>query len=321
MRRGALRALGALASLLAWTTASYAAPPLWARAQEPRRVRAERSFERLERIFDGVTQADGDPEMMQDFRLGTLAIAEMTGAPALGEPRLSLLQARAVLGANLGREAEASELLTVALGLVDDDSAWLEAELRATLAESYRKQPALAVAAVTRALRLVVEPAVRADLLRERAEARLSLGRVRESVADARSALAGAATTRQATAARMVLALALERAYDLPSALAVLSPLLASAPPKDDGALASDGSFSFRPYDVAYAAALLAMAEAGIPASRERELAAWQRAIAAWSEYESSAPAGDAWLAQARAHRAECQRKAGKIERSAARVD
>lgn len=290
--------------------AAAARPSLWTRAREPERAKSERALERLERVFDGIALSDGDVAMTQDFRLGTLAVAEMSGARAFSDPRLSLLLARALIGAELGRDGEARELLLAALARLGPDSAWLEADLRVALAEaSSRREPASVVQAVTRALPLVWDPDVRSALFCERAEARMALGLVRASQADAREGLAAARDSSRRLDAQLVLGLALERMGDLPAALELYRRARSSMPAGEEAGGDALELFGFRPQDLFYADGLAAMASAGDPERAPADRRAdWLSAISAWQRYEQSAHADDRWLPAARAYRVQAER-------------
>ena len=104
-----------------------AEPSLWQRAASPRAARVERALVRMERVLDRVSEARDDQDMMQDFRLGTLAVAELTGARELGDPRLLVLLSQALVDAELGREGEAAALLERALPSADDQASVMRA--------------------------------------------------------------------------------------------------------------------------------------------------------------------------------------------------
>jgi tetratricopeptide (TPR) repeat protein len=281
-------------------------------------VRVERALNRIERVLDHVNQAEDDADMMQDFRLGALAVAELTGARELEDPQLLLLLSQALLGAELGREDEAVALLERALTATEPEALWLRAEILPLLAAAVRSDPARAVREVSRALPLSWEPSVRSILFRERAEAKMALGQVRASAADARAALVAASTPVQRALARYALGLALERAGDLPSALSEIHIARLSAPAlggSELGILDLPGVFVFRPEDAEYVAALDAMAAARAASDVRDALLAYERALVAWEHYAAVVSAEDRWLAVAKVHAKECERaRAGLAE-------
>lgn len=312
MTRCALAVLLAAASL-SFGAAAEALPSIWDRARDPSSSRAERVSRRIQRVMDGEGTADvADLEALRDFRLGALAIAEMSGARAFDDPRLSLLLAQAMIEADLGGEGEAESLLLHVIEQLESGATWLEAEARVLLAAAARGMPELALERVSRALPLVWDPATRSALLRERAEARMALGDVRGSAADQRAALSTAQSPVQRALARFGLGLALERGGDLPGALGELRLAHASAPPiagTDLGILELPGAFVFRPFDAHYTAALSAMGRARLAADPERALLDYERAVVGWEHFVAAAPSDDRWVPAARLYQSGCERE------------
>lgn len=284
---------------------------LWQSVQEPSKARAERALQRVERVLDGVTQAEGDLDMMQDFRLGALAIAEMSGARALRDPRLALLLAQALLDADLGREAEAGALLNAVLAELEPSDAWLEARARVLLALAERESPLRAIAAINRALPQTYDPSARSTLLRKRGEAKMTLGDLHGSVSDQRAALAVARSALQKSLSRFALGLVLERGGDWPASERELRLARATAPEvvgSELGVLDLPGTFSFRRHDAHYVGALSEMAVGRSAVDPEAGALHYERALKNWERYQKAAPADDAFLASARRHRQECER-------------
>jgi tetratricopeptide (TPR) repeat protein len=249
--------------------------------------------------------------MMQDFRLGALAIAEMTGARELGDPRLFVLLAEALIGAELGRDEEALLLLDRAQALSGRNDAWLNANISHLRATALRGKPAEAARAVTRALPLVWEPPARSYLLRERAEAKMALGDVRGSAADARSALSFATNSQARALARYALGLALDRLGDPPQALHEIRTAMLTAPGLVDSAedlTELAGIFGFRPHDARYVAALVRTVEARDESDLEVRTVEYEGALVEWERFLAEAPADDRFLPLARSHQAGCER-------------
>ncbi|MFO7179374.1 MAG: hypothetical protein DIU78_011800 [Pseudomonadota bacterium] len=282
----------------------FAAPTLWERTRDPAAARAERALRRLERIFDGVVQAEGDLQMMQDFRLGTLAIAEMSGAHAFTQPRLRLLLARVLIEADIGREEQAAELARAVLDRLAPGEVWLEAEARVVLAAA-AKTPEASLREIARALPLAWHPGTRSSLLRRRADAHMARGDVLASVADYRAAIPATGFAAESALARFGLAVALERSGNLPAALEELRLARLIAPRvhgAELGVLSLPGVFAFRPWDTHYA---IALAELGaIPGAADTSAAALscEKAMAGFQEYLAAAPPSDSWSPAARAH-------------------
>lgn len=305
-------------SALALTCAepARAESSIWERARDPRAARVDRALRRLELALDGASQSE-DRDMIADFQEGALLIAEMTGARALGDPRLSVLVANALLTAGLDREREAAELLERALSDLAAPAPWLEAEILPLLAAAARADAARAVTAVDRALPLVWDEAGRAFLLVERAEAKMALGEVRASVRDARLSLSVARGARARALSRFWLGLGLERSGDLPAALAEMRLARLELPAGDPDILDDPDTFALRPLDADYAAGLAgrAMAEAEGKLEPKRALSHYAQALWSFARYVKAAPSDDRWLASARAHHKVCERALGELKK------
>lgn len=308
-QRRALKFVIALGVVLASSSAS-AAPTLWQRAREPRSARAERVLVRMERVFDGVAQAGGDSQMLEDFRAGTVLVAQMSGAAELSDARLLLLLSRALLGFDGERDSEARALVDRALGSLSESDAWLEPELRAVQALAARKNPLEARHLLTRALTSAWQPELRTELLRRRADAEMALFDLRASLRDARAARSFAPSAGERILGCFSLALALERNGDPPAAFAELRTarlLATSAQAAEEAAAGVGDAFVFRPLDVDYLAALRAMEAATSQDDIEQRIELYDRAVLAWSEYLRSAPREDRWIGAARTYQRECE--------------
>lgn len=297
-------------SVLLATNAALSTPNIWARAREPRLVKAERTLVRLERVYDGVEQAATDADLQQDFRRGTLLIAEMSGASELGDARVNLLVAQALLGFEGERDPEIHALVDRSRALLGADQGWVEAELSAVDALAARSSPTEALPKLGRALQSSFWPGLRAELLRRRADARMALLDLRGSARDARAAQAAAPSAGEKILGCFALALALERSGDQRAAFAELrvARLLSTSVQAAEVAAAGVAeSFVFRPADAQYLAALRAMEVAESADDNERRLEHYERASNAWAEYLRSAPPEDRWLGLARARQKRCE--------------
>ncbi|MFZ5890327.1 MAG: hypothetical protein ACOY0T_04595 [Myxococcota bacterium] len=306
--RAAALALGLVMSA---SKLGLAAPSIWESARDARAKRAERVLVRIERVFAGLSEPSADAGMLQDFRQGTILIAEMSGARALGDPRIIVLFARALLGPDREREQEARTLLEQALAALQPDEAWLEAELRPLLALSSHTQPSSAVTELTRALASAWHPALRGELLRRRSEAHMALSDVRAAVRDARSARSIASTPAERILASLALGLALERSGDQPAAFAELHTTWVLASTTREGEMAltrASEAFVFRPHDADYAIALVAMEGGASSDGDEQRAAHYRRALELWEDYLRSAAKTDRWLGAARAHQRACEK-------------
>jgi tetratricopeptide (TPR) repeat protein len=290
--------------LLAATPPAPAAaePSLWRRSDDPNLVRVERALRRVSRFVDWVAESDTDPDMRHDFWLGALVTAEQSGARAFEDPRLKLLVAQILLGAELGREAEAAELGRGVLAQAPEP--WLEAEARLVLVLAAR-EPDAAISEVGHALPLIWDSRTRSELFRRRADARMAQGDVRGSLLDYRAALRADDSASSSALARFGIGLALERSGNLPEAFSELRLARLSAPRVfgvELGVLTLPGVFAFRSQDVNYAAALTEQSLAVSSNEPEVALSACERASQAWREYVSEAKPDDPWLERAQRH-------------------
>jgi tetratricopeptide (TPR) repeat protein len=309
--------IGASATL---TGTAAAQPSLWQRAEDPRRIRVERLLRRVSRFVDWVAEADADPDMKHDFWLGALVTLEQSGAHAFDDPRVRLLLAQVLLGADLGREEEAAALAQRVLGDVPADAAWLQAEARLVLVHAIQ-DPELVVPEIDRALPLIWDSRTRSDLFRRRADARMARHDVRGALSDYRAALRADDSSRRNALARFGLGLALERSGNLPAAFAELRLARLAAPRVfgvELGVLALPGVFAFRPQDVRYVAALAEQSLLGSAVDLDTEAASCERSMAAWREYVAESLVEDPWLDRARRHlsdvSARCEQLRARLE-------
>jgi tetratricopeptide (TPR) repeat protein len=312
-----MRRIGtALFVLALWPAVASAEPTVWDHAKRVRAGRSEAFLRTFGKWLDAVPQAEGDPEVMQDFRLAAIATAELAGAHASEDPRVLLVLGHALLDADIGREEEARGLAARVLAKVGTQDAWLEEEARVLDALAARGAPELAIRKVTVALPLIWSPARRSALLRERAEAKLALGDLRGSVRDQRAALAAAERPVEKALARFGLGLALERMGDLPSALVELRVAHAVAPRSgrtDLSVLDEPGVFLFRDFDVHYVSALTSIALAVAAPNVEVARTEYERAQTDWRRYRTAAPSDDPWLKNADLHLQACDRALAEL--------
>lgn len=311
---------GALACLCLfglWPTLAEAHVPLWERARRPQSLRDQTFLRTFGRWLDAVSEAEGDPETMQDFRLAAVATAELAGAHASTDPRVLLVLGHALLDADIAREEQVRGIAERLLNALESDQAWLEAEARTLDALASRDRPERAITKVTRALPMVWAPAIRSTLFRERAEAQMAIGRLQRSIRDYRLAQAVADRAILKALARFGLGLALERSGDLPAALVELRIAHRTAPGSAQNpleVLGPPGSRFFRKFDLHYVSALTAMAlasEEGAPPESRRLF--YEQSQKEWNHFERAAPPSDPWLPNARLHREACLRALERI--------
>lgn len=283
-----------------------AEPTLWERARDPELAVAERVLVRLERVLGGLGE-EGDESVAE-----RLVPAEPTGAPGVDDPRVRLLLARVEL--DLDRADVASAIAKNVLARISGSAPWLEAEARATLALAARDSAEDAIGLVTLALSFVVEPSVRAALLRQRGAAELCLGRSDRALEDYRGALLAGGDSRQELSSRVGLALALERSGDLPAALQELRIAKASATRREAERLFTSEAFPFRPQDAAYASALTALAVAKRASDPSDAASAYRSAAADFDRFVTIAPPDDPLLPLSRRRRDEAGKESERLE-------
>jgi tetratricopeptide (TPR) repeat protein len=311
-----------LASVVAAPRLAAAEPSLWQRAENPMLKKSERLLRRVGRFVEWVSEADGDADMRHDFWLGALVTAEQSGAHALPDPRIRLVLARVLLGADLGREAEAAALARAVLADAGPGSAWLEAEARMLLVEA-AQDPTSAIAEVGRALPLVWDSRSRSDLYRRRADAKMALGDLRGGLLDYREALRADDSARRRALARFGIGLALERAGNLPEAMTELRLARLAAPRMfgvELGVLALPGVFDFRPEDVHYVVGLVEQGRIPNLADPDADLGSCERAVSGFREYLAAASAEDPYLERAAHHQRELGARCDDLRRRAERA-
>jgi tetratricopeptide (TPR) repeat protein len=308
-------AIGTIAATVLVGRGVQAEPSLWQRAEDPSRARVERVLRRVSRFVDWVSEADGDPDMRHDFWLGALLTLEQSGAQTFRDPRLRLSLAEVLIGAELGREAEAAALARAVLAELPPDGAWLEAEARLVLVHAVI-EPEAAVREIGRALPWTWDSRTRSDLFRRRADAKMALGDLRGALADYRLALRADDSARRSALARFGIGLALERMGNLPEAFAELRLARLSAPRVfgvELGVLALPSVFAFRPADVHYVVALTERSSIPNLVDPDSDAATCDRAMAAFREYIAAVRAEDPFVERSRRHLAEITARCEQI--------
>ena len=215
MRR-LFRALAAGLSLSLLSASVSAEPSLWQRAREPELARSEALAERLERLLSAGVEKEFDPRGARDFALAAVAAADLAGASRMPGARLNCLLGEVFLQA--GFPERARDLLAK---IVDDlPPGPLAAGCFYTygLALAYLSESKREIDAFTQALAYADTAHFRANLLYNRAEARMALGNLEEAIDDYRKALATGREPHLQALCYYGLAVALDRHGDLPSA-------------------------------------------------------------------------------------------------------
>lgn len=311
MRRvSAAVALGT--ALFALAPASGAEPSLWYRASHPQARSEARLLRAIERMLDYEREVTTDPERAERFARSAVAMLDLARPGTPEDPRLACAMARALVGANLGREARAEALLLAAIPKLPQGTllvmAWQE------LGRARARQGDLigARAATTRVLELAVEPAARAVAYYERARTELRLGEVSEAAGDFQRAGEAAPTELVRLRARYGLGLALERSGDLVGAFEALDQLSTVRLPRyrypAEDPLEIPGAFEPE-YELDYAKALVALARARSATDPDERRGALDDSLRHWDAYIERARPSEPWLVNARKFREQVTRE------------
>jgi tetratricopeptide (TPR) repeat protein len=304
--------------------AARAEPSIWDAARNPKARRAHVAFVQAERMQERALDSFGDPRMQRDFTLAATALLELSGGSELGEPRLEYLLGDLLLDPllTISRTREAERLLSSALARAPDSPLAAQGWFNLAIARAKLRKPKGEHAAYTRALELQYEPDMRATIFTNRAESSMVSGDLKTAIRDYRRATALAQLPHAQALAQWGLGIALERDGDLPSALVaidVASSIRLPSPPYPTSRVLELPQVFFVPdYDIHYYRALGAMAAS----RREEEPAADRKqalteAVARWTLYiEHAEPDGHRWVANAKAHKARCERDLAELERT-----
>ena len=293
-------------ALAALAPGAVAGPSLWYRASHPNARLEARLLRAIERMLDAEEQSASDPEQASHFSRAAVAMLDLAHLPPPEDPRLACAMARALIGSNLGRGAEAEALLRRAIPKLPEGTLLVMAWHDLGRARALQGDAAGARDAESRVLELAVLPSERALALYERARAELRLGEVASAALDFRRAADGAPTELVRLRARYALGVALERSGDLPGAWAALSQaagarLPLSRYPTDDP-LELPGAFD-PPYELEYVKALVALARARQTAEPDERRPHLEKALRHWDLYLEAVPPSEPWIVNARRFR------------------
>jgi tetratricopeptide (TPR) repeat protein len=303
---------------------ALAAPSIWNRARDPSLKLAYARFVAAERLEAHALEAFADPRGQRDFTLEATALFETSGA-LLGDARLSYLLGDLLLDPLLvvPRARDAQRLLLSALERAPESPLAAQGYFNLAIASAKLGERARERDAYSRSLELETDANARAIIFANRAEASMAQGDLKSAIRDYRRATTLARNPDAQALAEWGLGVALERSGDLPAALAAVdlatSIKLPSPPFASTDALELPNVFFDPDYDLDYYRALGAMSEARhARASAEREQALGE-AVDHWTRYLERAEADpQPWIANAKAHRAYCERELAKLKRSRA---
>jgi tetratricopeptide (TPR) repeat protein len=300
-----------------------AQPSLFRRVAEPRARAEAKLLASLERMVDEARQ-EGFVELGlgREFARAAVAMIELTGIDEPLDPRLACAEARALLDAEVGREADARRLLERALERLPPGtraaSAWNTLGMvLARLADKRAEKHAY-----SKVIELAWDPEMRALAYYNRGEAHMFEHELVAARSDYEQAISGARDPSVVARARYGLAVAEERLGDLPAAYAALDRALAvtlPVPPfPNDDPLDLPSVFFLPAYEENYVRALRAMAVGRRATEAAERRDAYEAAVAEWDTYLARAADTEPFRDNARAHRARAERaleQAREVER------
>lgn len=319
MKPASRAALALLAPLLLARGAS-AEQGFWQRARQPQAAARSKARVRAEQLFDQVTQARRDPELLRNLSLGSAALLELAGGVE-DDPWQAVLLGRLLLEADAGRAPEAMQLIERGLlGLPDSEfkrQSWFDLGVAALR----RGERPRADRALSAALALAWEPDDRSIILRNRGRTRLLSGRMMAALSDFRAAVELARSTVTVALGRFGLGMALERSGDYPHAMEEIGRAVAirlPVPPYPAESVLDFPQLIWTPdYDVHYVRALAAMSQAEASDDALAQRTSYEAALDSWQEYLGSAePLQDPFAANARRHERRCQLALSRLSRT-----
>jgi tetratricopeptide (TPR) repeat protein len=317
MRRVSRALLSALV-LLALAPPVVAESGFWQRFSEPRALMEQKLLSSLERTLDDASRG-GMFEFGFDRELarGAVAMIELSGLTEPEDPRLAVVQARALVEADIGREEDARRLLEGAIEKIPPGSSAAAAWSTLAAALGRGDDSKAQHHAYTRVIELTWDPESRALAYYNRGEVTMRERDLSNARADYQKAVAAARDPSLVALARYGLAVAEERLGDLPAAYAVLDKaLLVSLPvPPFPAADPLDlPSVYFLPvYEENYIRALRAMALARRALLVAERRDAYETAVAEWDIYLARAPEDEPFRENARALRARTDKELRKL--------
>jgi tetratricopeptide (TPR) repeat protein len=302
----------------ALSTPAFAESGFWQRFSRPRAVLEQRLLASLERTLDDASRSSVfELGFDRELARGAVAMIELSGITEPNDPRLAYVEARALVEADIGREADARRLLEGAIEKLPPGS--LSASAWSTLARALGRLDDSRAEhhAYTRVIELAWDPELRALAHYNRGEVSMRGRDLVNARADYEKAVAGARDPSLIALARYGLAVAEERLGDLPAAFAVLDkallvnlpvPPFPSADPLD-----LPGTYFVPVYEENYIRALraMAMARRALLVAERRD--AFETAVAEWDTYLARTPEDEPFRENARALRARAERELTRL--------
>jgi tetratricopeptide (TPR) repeat protein len=316
--RNAFRTALAGLVVLALAPPAFAESDFWKRFSKPRAALEQKLLASLERTLDDASRS-GLFELGFDRELarGAVAMIELSGLTEPSDPRLAIMQARSLVEADLGREAEARRLLEGAIETLPPGSRAASAWNTLATALGRLDDSKAQHHAFTRVIELTWDPEIRALAYYNRGEVTMHERDLLNARADYEKAVAGARDPSLVALARYGLAVAEERLGDLPAAYAVLDKALSISLPVPPFPAADPldlPSVYFVPvYEENYIRALRAMALARRVLLVAERRDAYETAVTEWDIYLARAPEDEPFRENARALRARAERELDRI--------
>lgn len=283
----------------------------WDRVAHPERARANALVVLVERSRVPREDRFFRPEDHALLSKRAAMMMKIAGAAEMRDENLQYLYADALFEAGEGFEVEAEVELHRALDWFPESPHAAAAWAKLAALASERDDASGATAALTRSLDSTWHVQLRAQLRLHRAEEYMLANDVAKALDDFRAVMDPGIDTEFSTRAKWGAAVALERAFDLPSALRLAREAASVRFGNGNDAvnvLDLPGATVHPSYDEHYYRALAMQAEASAESDPEVAVEKLQTAAFLWSLYVTEAlqKHRPPWLENARRHRASC---------------
>jgi tetratricopeptide (TPR) repeat protein len=316
--RSVATAIGVFVALATSGPRLAAAPSLWERARHPAARTEARLLVALERMLDDEELAGADVETGERLARAAVAMIDLAKVRDPLDPRLAYFMARALVDADLGRNATAESLLEKAVTGLPVGPLLARAWYELAVVRALHGEHAGARDAQGHVLELAWDPDERALALYYRAASELRLRELAAAERDYRAATVSARKPELQALTQFGLGLLLERQGDLPSAYAAFERGLAASLPlasyASDDPLELPGVFFVPPYERFYLAALLAMTRARHEDNPVARRVAYEQSVTDWDAYLLAAGSDDPWVPNAERHRERCAAELRRLQ-------
>jgi hypothetical protein len=317
VRKGTRRgtAVVVLSLLLVQPSLVEAKPSFWQRVKEPNTERAYLLYRSAERRRASIEPEYTSREINARLSEQAALMIELAGGEDLDDPQLMFLFGDCLVSADAAYNARGREVLLAAIQRYPTAPSVAKAWALIGIAAKRAGDTAGEVFANSRALETEWDSGHRAELFLRRGMAHMRMRNLTQAIFDLRAAL-GENTSREIQAlAEWALAVALDRAYDLPSAL----PHARAAAAERFGPAGTLSAlefswFDFSPkYDVLYYRALAQLAVARQTSSSQDLIGELQASQLLWLAFTKAAAADDPWLERAHQHLAHLREELAQL--------